>query len=238
MVGGGAGSSAVARPTIKAAGDHGTPALGNGPALGARVDSSVGIGPTTFSLRGGRSPSHLPSSGVIRCKEPVSGARIFISIGQLAPRMAPRRRYYSRARGSLRPTIRGGLHRRLVRNSGWMHRRLGWGSATGPSCNGAGFCPNTRPPPARSTGYSTAPTSSSPTATPTACARPGPGTEVTPRTADQPEGGDIFNWPPAGTTTRPLTALMAWGHSWGRLESIALAEGVGNGHDVNSASPK
>src|SRR6266545_8318336 len=37
----------------------------------------LNIGLTTFSLRGGRSPSHLPSSGVIRCKEPISGARIF-----------------------------------------------------------------------------------------------------------------------------------------------------------------
>ena len=34
------------------------------------------------------------------------------------------------------------------------------------------FCPNTPPPSACSTGYSTTPTSSSPTASPTACARP------------------------------------------------------------------
>ena len=40
------------------------------------VGPPVDVGPTTFSLRGGRSPSHLPSSGVIRCKEPISGARI------------------------------------------------------------------------------------------------------------------------------------------------------------------
>src|SRR5438034_3389776 len=44
--------------------------------LGLRVEPPVGIEPATFSLRGGRSPSHLPSSGVIRCKEPISGARI------------------------------------------------------------------------------------------------------------------------------------------------------------------
>jgi hypothetical protein len=79
--------------------------------------------------------------------------------------------------------------------------------ATGPSSPEAGSCPNTPPQSACSTGCCTTPTSSLPTASPTACARP-ERTEAPPRrSADQP-GGDL-RWPPAGTTTWPLTPLQA-----------------------------
>ena len=46
--------------------------------------------------------------------------------------------------------------------------------ATGPSNPGAGSCPSTPPPSASSTGSCTTPASWSPTATPTACAKPEP----------------------------------------------------------------
>ena len=53
-------------------------------------------------------------------------------------------------------------------------RRASPSPATGPSRPGAGSCPNTPPPSACSTGCCTTPTSSSPTARPTACAKPEP----------------------------------------------------------------
>ena len=64
--------------------------------------------------------------------------------------------------------------------------------ATGPSTNGAGSCPSTPPPSACSTGCCTTPTSSSPTATPTACAKPEPKEEPPRRTTNQPEGWGLL----------------------------------------------
>jgi DNA replication protein DnaC len=65
--------------------------------------------------------------------------------------------------------------------SGWSRPPMNaapWASpATGPSSPGAGSCPSTPPPSACSTGSCTTRTSWSPTATPTACAKPEPGKE-------------------------------------------------------------
>jgi hypothetical protein len=77
------------------------------------VGPPVDAGPTTFSLRGGRSPSHLPSSGVIRCKEPISGAHISSSVsGSSLHEWLHAAAPTPPSTGPLRPTIRGGLHRR------------------------------------------------------------------------------------------------------------------------------
>ena len=89
-----------------------------------------------------------------------------------------------------------GRHRRptaVPRSSPPPTNAAPWASpATGPSKPGAGSCPSTPPPSACSTGSCTTPTSSSPTATPTACAKP-EHEEVPPSTrADQPEGWGLL----------------------------------------------
>ena len=67
--------SALSRRTTTPLGRR-SPRLKVASELGVWVEPPVGIEPTTFSLRGGRSPSHLPSSGVICCKGPISGTCI------------------------------------------------------------------------------------------------------------------------------------------------------------------
>ena len=68
-----------------------------------------------------------------------------------------------------------------------------WASPrTGRSRTGADSCPNTPPPSACSTGSCTTPPPWSPVASPTACARPEPATEVSRRPTEKPaEGGDF-----------------------------------------------
>ena len=46
---------------------------------------------------------------------------------------------------------------------------------------------------------------SSPAGSPTGCVRPGPTKEDARRRAEQPQGVGTFSWPPAGTSTWPLT---------------------------------
>src|SRR5215470_2180098 len=68
-----------------------------------------------------------------------------------------------------------------------------WASpATGPSSPGAGSCPSTPPPSACSTGCCTTPMSWSPTAIPTACAKPGPKEEPPEQDLINPRGGDFY----------------------------------------------
>src|SRR5665213_2519389 len=69
-----------------------------------------------------------------------------------------------------------------------------WASpATGRLRPGAGSSPNTPPPSACSTGCCTTPTSSSPKATPTACAKPEPKEASTRKHPEQPpRGGDFY----------------------------------------------
>ena len=64
--------------------------------------------------------------------------------------------------------------------------------ATGRSTSGAGSCPSTPPPSACSTGSCTTPASWSPTATPTACAKPEPKEEPHREELTNPRGGDFY----------------------------------------------
>src|SRR5262249_17098893 len=80
--------------------------------------------------------------------------------------------------------------------SGWSPRPTnggpsGW-QATGPSTSGAGSCPSTPPRSASWTACSTTRTSSSPTATPTACAKPEREEEHASTNDDQPEGWGLL----------------------------------------------
>ena len=85
----------------------------------------------------------------------------------------------------------------------YERRSLGIGSHW-PFESWGASCPNTPPRSACSTGSCTTATSSSPTATPTGGSRPEP-EEAHASPADHPRRVGTFSWPPAGTTTWPLT---------------------------------
>ncbi len=76
---------------------------------------------------------------------------------------------------------------------------------TGRSSNGAGSCPNTPPPSASSTGSCTTPPSSSPRRVLPHAPGPNPPRRWRHQEAEQPAEGGDFTWPPAGTSTWPLT---------------------------------
>ena len=106
---------------------------------------------------------------------------------------APQRPDHLR-RGRVRPPRRHRrptavpVHRRRLRTPRPGHRL-----ATGPSKPGAGSCPNTPPRSACSTGSCTTPTSWSPTASPTACAKPEPDKPEAPQAQlINPRGGDFY----------------------------------------------
>ena len=96
-------------------------------------------------------------------------------------------------RGRVRPARRHRrpaavpVRRRRLRTPRPRHRL-----ATGPSSPGAGSCPNTPPPSACSTGSCTTPTSWSPTASPTACAKPEPDRRRHHKKLINPRGGDFY----------------------------------------------
>ena len=97
-------------------------------------------------------------------------------------------------RSRVRPARR---HRRpaaVPRSSPPPTNAAPWASpATGPSTSGAGSCPSTPPPSASSTGSCTTPASWSPTATPTACAKPEPkGGTTLDQDLNQPEGWGLL----------------------------------------------
>src|SRR5665647_2589524 len=103
---------------------------------------------------------------------------------------------------------------------------------TGPSKTGAVSYPNTPPPSASWTGSCTTPPPWSPAESHTGCAKPEPPKEDPRTRAEQPQGVGTFSWPPAGTSTWPLTTCIQLETSYRGLTSLDSTPRPHQGADI------